>query len=368
MMKVLLLSTGLGLGGAEKIVTSLADQLFVTGHEVKIAYLTGEIELRPQHTEIELISLQLDSLRKLVKSIFMLKKLIQKFQPDVVHAHMFHAILLARLARKYIGFPRLICTAHSKAVGGKVRQFLYRITDAASDINSNVSEEATQHFIQQHAFRADNAYTVSNGIDTEKFQFSKQARLRLRQQFSLSDTTPVLIAVGRLMEAKDYPNLIQAFAKVHTTVSQAQLFIVGEGNLRPQLQQLVQSLRLQQQIHFLGVRHDIADLLSMADLFVLSSAWEGFGLVVAEAMSCQRIVIATDCGGVKEVLGDAAWLVEPANAQMLGNKIVQGIQLSTEQRKQLGQQHRQRIVQYYAVAVMVEQWLKLYNNPLEGEI
>ncbi|WP_151778014.1 glycosyltransferase [Acinetobacter brisouii] len=364
-MKILLLITGLGLGGAEKVVTSLADQLFEAGHQVKIAYLRGEIEVRPQHPEIELISLGLNSMANFSHSARHFAQLMQQFQPDVVHAHMFHAILFARLLRRSAQIPYLICTAHSKAIGGKARQWLYRLTDGLSDLNTNVSQEATDFFVAQKAFSAVKSTAVSNGIDTQKFQFSASARQQLRSQFGFSDDIPVLMAVGRLMQAKDYPNLIQAFRLLLNTQPKAQLLIVGDGVQRTELEQQVQQLGLSTQIHFLGVRHDIAELLSAADLFVLSSAWEGFGLVVAEAMSCERVVVATDCGGVKEVLGEPEWLVPPQNAEMLSKKLVQALQLSTEQKAQLGQQHRQRIQQHYSMQSMLQQWLALYHLSTE---
>ncbi|MHA3105119.1 glycosyltransferase [Acinetobacter sp. ANC 3791] len=364
-MKILLLITGLGLGGAEKVVTSLADQLFDAGYQVKIAYLRGEIDIRPQHAEIELIQLGLNSLANFSQSAQRFAQIMQKFQPDVVHAHMFHAILFARLLRRSAQIPYLICTAHSKAIGGKARQLLYRLTDRYSDLNTNVSQEATDFFIAQKAFSAVKSTAVSNGIDTQKFQFSASARQQLRQQLGYSAEIPVLMAVGRLMQAKDYPNLIQAFSLLQKTQPKAQLLIVGDGVQRTELEQQVQQLGLADRIRFLGVRHDIAELLSAADVFVLSSAWEGFGLVVAEAMSCERVVVATDCGGVKEVLGEPEWLVPPQNAEMLSKKLVQALQLSTEQKAQLGQQHRQRIQQHYSMHSMLQQWLALYHLSTE---
>lgn len=367
-MKILLLITGLGLGGAEKVVTSLADQLVISGHQVKIAYLRGQIDVRPQHAEIELIDLGLNSFPNFTQSRQRFIELMQQFQPDVVHAHMFHAILFARLLRKRAKIPYLISTAHSKVIGGKARQWLYRLTDARSDLNTNVSEEATAFFIEQKAFSEQHSTTVTNGIDTQKFQYNSQLRQQFRQQFSLNDDTPVFMAVGRLMEAKDYPNLIRAFQQLQTTKSSAQLFIVGDGVQRNHLEQQVRQLGLQQQIHFLGARQDIPALLSMVDVFVLSSAWEGFGLVVAEAMSCERVVIATDCGGVREVLAQSEWLVPPENSEMLSKKMLNAVQLSAHEKAQLGQQNRQRVIEHYSMQKMLEHWLALYNTGIKRAV
>ncbi|MEB3754422.1 glycosyltransferase [Acinetobacter sp. MD2(2019)] len=363
-MKILFLITGLGLGGAEKVVTSLADQLFLAGHQVKIAYLKGEVIVRPEQDDIELIDLGFHGITNLMHSLQAMKQLLQRFQPDVVHAHMFHAIVFARLLRTHLQIPYLISTAHSKAIGGQLRKFLYRLSDRFSDLNTNVSEEATAFFVAQNAFSATKSVSVTNGIDTQKFQFSPQIRQQMRQQFQLMDNVPVFMAVGRLNPAKDYPNLIAAFALLHAKHPQAKLFIVGEGEQRSGLEQQVHKLGLQNQIHFLGARPDVNALLSMADVFVLASAWEGFGLVVAEAMSCERVVVATDCGGVKEVLAQPEWLVEPQNTQMLHKKMENALQLSENEKAQLGQKNRQRVIAQYSMQHMLQQWLALYRQAI----
>ncbi|WP_432210900.1 glycosyltransferase, partial [Acinetobacter variabilis] len=90
-MKILYIVTGLGLGGAEKVVCDLADQISTLGHEVKIAYLTGEVLVRPKDINVDILPLSLNSLYGLYSASKKYKKLIQDFQPDVVHAHMIHA-------------------------------------------------------------------------------------------------------------------------------------------------------------------------------------------------------------------------------------------------------------------------------------
>jgi len=127
---------------------------------------------------------------------------------------------------------------------------------------------------------------------------------------------------------------------------------------------LAVQLGVADRIRFLGVRHDVAGLMSASDVFVLSSAWEGFGLVVAEAMACERVVVATDCGGVREVVGEAGYLVKSKDAKALAQALQTTLQLPATQSATLGRAARQRIVALYALDTVVAKWLKLYAGAI----
>ncbi|WP_372403805.1 glycosyltransferase [Acinetobacter piscicola] len=362
-MKVLYLITSLGMGGAENVLANLTDGLVQRGCEVKIICLKGEVLVKPQSDKAEIVSLNFDSLSNLSSILKSIKTIILNDQPDIVHAHMFHAIIVARILRITTPIKKLICTAHSKAFGGKLRALAYKMTDRWSDINTNVSYEATENFIKHKIFNKNNSLTITNGVDTEKFIFNFADRIAYRTQFKIADNEKVFIAIGRFNEAKDYPNLINAFnlfrEKSHV---ESKLLIVGDGELRQLIENLIIDTHLSDQIILLGIRHNIPQLLSMADFFVLSSAWEGFGLVVAEAMATERVVIATDCGGVKEVLGATDFLVEPQNPIKLAEKMLHVVQLNDLDCGQIGKINRQRVVDHYSLDAMVTQWLKVYKS------
>ncbi|MBF7683422.1 glycosyltransferase [Acinetobacter sp. B5B] len=360
-MKILLVITGLGLGGAEHVVLNLATQLLKRGHQVKIAYLKGQVRLKvPEH--IQTYALGLDSMLHLPKVVRRFRQLLKEFQPDIVHAHLFHAMIFSRIMRMCGGMYSLICTAHSTAVGGKLRCRLYGYTDALSDLNTNVSYEATQHFIAQGAFSTQRSTTVTNGIDTTKFIYDVQYRTQYRQQYHLTEQDIVFMAVGRFNVAKDYDNLINAFAQYKNP--NKKLFIIGDGVLREHITRLIQQQQLSAQVTLVGAQFHVEHWLPMADIFVLSSAWEGFGLVVAEAMSCERVVIATDCGGVKEVLACSEWLVPPKNSQALAEKMSAAGRLTVCEKAQIGQKHRQRIQAHYSLENMCDHWVKIYQTYL----
>lgn len=360
-MKILLIITGLGMGGAERQVCDLADQFTAKGHKVLLISMTGETVNRPLSSKIDVVELNMAKTPfGFIKAYWQARQLIKQFKPDVVHSHMVHANLFSRLLRLSVRIPKLICTAHNTSEGGRGRMLAYRITDKLCDISTNVSQEAVDAFFAQGAVTKGRMLAMHNGIDTERFTFDINHRIRLRTELNISEEIPLLLAVGRLNVAKDYPNLLLAFHHIIKAGSLAHLVIIGVGDEETKLIKMVAELGLCKRVYFLGLRHDVHEWMSAADLFVLSSAWEGFGLVVAEAMACERLVVATDCGGVREVVANCGVLVPPKNSTELARALTDCLSLSAEQVKEQGRAARQRIVEHYSLKSQAANWLRLY--------
>ena len=360
-MKILLVITGLGMGGAEHVVTSLADTLVTRGHLVKIAYLTGNAIVLPENPDIEIVALDLKSPKNTLVSYFKLRGLVKRFKPDVIHSHMFHANVLSRLLRLSAVVPKLICTAHSNNEGGKLRMLVYRLTDGLADISTNVSQQAVDEFVAKGAVKVGRMVAIVNGIDINRFSFNDNARQVLHSQLSLKDKKMIL-AVGRLDTPKDYPNLLNAVALLVKKRRDFKVFITGDGPLKEELLSLMNNLGISEFVEFLGVRRDVSALMSATDLFVLSSAWEGFGLVVAEAMACERVVVATDCGGVNEIVSSNGFLVQPQNSIFLAETLNKTLKLNDEERNKIGGAARQRIIEKFSLDANVDAYLKLYKG------
>ena len=361
-MKILFLITGMGLGGAERQVADMADRLAARGNVVKIAFLIEPVRVKPENKEIEMVCLQLTASpfslphagRKLVQ-------LVREFQPDVVHSHMVHANLLARICRLFSKMPRLVCTAHSNNEGGMLRMWAYRITDALADISTNVSNEAVVAFERLGAVKKGRMIPVLNGIDIDKFQLRQQVRTDVRQNEGIS-TERIVLAVGRLYEVKQYPMLLRAFSQLGNEFCDVRLWIVGDGPLLLELERLSSELGVSSRVKFFGARHDIPEIMSAADVFVLSSEFEGFGLVVGEAMSMSKVVVATDCGGVSEVLGDCGYLVSADDLDQLAAGLREALCLTPDQAEQIGKRARLRIVENYSIDSVVDRWIHIYNG------
>lgn len=356
--------TGLGVGGAERQVLDLADRLSERGHVVKIAYLTGYVRLLPSDSRVEVLSLGVkNKISGLFYGLINLLRLIKGFEPDVIHSHMVHANIISRLARLFTSFPVLVCTAHSKNEGGLLRMFFYRLTDSLADISTNVGIDAVKSFEKLKAVPPGRMISVVNGIDIKRFYPDDSKRNRLRKDSGVEGQEKIVLAVGRFFDAKDYPNLLRAFSCVVKVYPSIRLWIAGDGPLLSAMEALASDLGIAPQVRFLGMRKDIPDLMRMADLYVLSSAWEGLPLVVGEAMASSRVVVATDCGGVQEFLGDCGFIVPPENYEQLAKAMLEALALSADEARSLGVRARERAVNFYSLDSVVNRWLEIYRDP-----
>ena len=364
-MKILLIITGLGIGGAEKQVCDLADKFVQLGHQVRLVSLisASSEQTLPTNNQVEIIYLSMTKNPiDVVRAYFKLRNIIQNFHPNVIHSHMFHANLMARLIRLSTKVDRLICTAHSKNEGGALRMTLYRFTNFLSDINTNVSQDAVNAFIEKKAVKKDQMIAMENGIDT--FLFKKDSAMKENMQLSLPliNNDYVFLAVGRLTDPKDYPNLLKAFSIVNRQKPNSCLLIAGIGELEQELKQYTIQLGISEKVSFLGLRRDINQLMNIADTYVMSSYFEGLPLVIGEAMATENVIVATDCGGTREVIGDNGFLVPIRNSEALANAMLQSMDLTEEARSILGKKSREHILKYYSLDAVVNKWLNLYQE------
>ncbi|WP_207666975.1 glycosyltransferase [Desulfofundulus salinus] len=229
---VIFLTTGLAYGGAETQLVNLATRLKKRGWDVCVVSM-----LPPQAFMEELaaagIPLSTLNMRRGMpdpRAVFRLVKILRQWRPDILHCHMVHANLLGRVVRVFYRILVVISTAHNMNEGGRWREIAYRMTDFLADKTTNVSRAAVDRYIRVGAVPKDKIIFMPNGIDTFRFQLNQNARLQLRRELGLNENF-VWLAVGRFEEAKDYPNLLQAFKSVTDERNDAALLIAGQGTL-----------------------------------------------------------------------------------------------------------------------------------------
>jgi glycosyltransferase involved in cell wall biosynthesis len=359
-MNIVFVISGLKMGGAEVQVCALASELFRRGNNVAIVSLIDDVVVKPDFPDIRVITLGLEGISSIPGVFFKFRKFVKEFSPDVVHSHLFHANIFSRLFKFFYKLPFLVCTAHNTYDGGLGRVILYRVTDSINDVFTNVSQEAVDSFIDKKATTADRIRLVYNGIDTEKFKSDKIASGTLKAEFNIPEDTKLILAVGRLHTQKNFSLLLDAVSAV--TTREVVLVIVGAGPLLAELRNKALNLGIQDKVVFAGVRTDVPKLMGAADLFVLSSSWEGFGLVVAEAMASEVLTVATDCGGVREVLGNCGYLVPPDDTGALSDAIFHALSISEDKRENLTRLGRNRVVSLFSIENAVDNWLSIYNE------
>lgn len=358
-MKVLFLITGLRLGGAEKQLLLLCQNLKKNGFEVAVAAMeTGGI-LKQEFLDngIPVNELDIKGLSSLFAGYRKFASLVKRFKPAVIHAHMIHANFLASIYKFFNGKNRLVITAHNITEGSKFLMYGYRLIKFIPDWATHVSLEAYESYIANNYFPQKRSSHISNAIDMTLFNPENFNKNNIRKAMGFDEEAFIFLAAGRLHHQKNYELLIKAFQQMKP--ENAFLLIAGEGPLEQGLRQLCTRLNVEDVVHFLGRRKDMASLFAMSDCFVLSSDFEGFGLVIAEAMAMKKQVIATDCGGVKEVLGGLGTLVEVNNLSAMAAALKFARQNTAVQEQE---QMRIHIEKNYTIAKMVKQWQELYYS------
>lgn len=368
-MRILYVLTSLGIGGAERQTLALARRMADRGHQVRFMALRRLPEEWP--APIASAPLLIDHLdqRKsplsAARGLLQARRCVRAFRPDVVHSHGFHANIFARLLRTIAPVPILISTVHNVYEGGRIRMLAYRLTDRLSTRTTLVSEPAATRFLRLKAISPQRSIVLRNAIELPEFNPDPLRRAAIRQTMNAEDSF-IWLAAGRIVPAKDYPNLLRAFALVLRQFPQSQLWIAGEdreGN-QASLQALARELCIENAIRWLGLRRDLAALFNAADAFVLSSAWEGMPLSLAEAMAMARPVVATNVGGVAELLGDTGALVPPNNSEALAAAMIDLMRQLPQAGETAGHAARDHIAGHFNMETRSAEWEQLYQTLL----
>ncbi len=296
------------------------------------------------------------------RMLFRLAVLLRKWRPQVLHCHMVHANLLGRMVRLLVSIPVVVSTAHSINEGGRLRERLYRLTDSLASITTNISQAAVDRYVEVGAVPRGRIRFIPNGLDLETFRSSPELRQEMRRKLQLLEPF-IWLAVGRFDEAKDYPTMLQAFARTGG-VQSAVLLLVGGDGLEEKMMPLVQRLGLENRVRFLGVRDDIQLLMKGADGYLMSSAWEGMPMVLLEAAATGLPIVTTDVGGNREVVQDgiSGFVVMPGDPDGLAQAIQRMMELSDEERHAMGEAGRRRVEQRFGLGAIVDQWEALYRE------
>ena len=365
-MRIVYVLTSLGMGGAERVVRALAVRMAQRGHTVALLVLRPRVA-EQWSTALPVVHLEMSrSPDSLLMGLVRGRRFLREFRPDLLHSHSFHANLVARLLRVLVP-PQVISTVHNVYEGGWARMLAYRLTDGLTRRTAFVSQAAAGRFVRLKAVPQQKCVVLTNGIDAAEFAPSAERREGMRAEMG-ANAGFIWLTAGRIAPAKDYPNLLRAFALVRASRTDARLWIAGEvsGREFSKVRGLAAELGLDESVRWLGLRRDLPALLDAADGFVLASAWEGMPLALGEAMAMEKPVVATDVGGVRELVEDAGVLVPPKDPGVLAHTMLEQMHRSPEDRRALGQAARARIQGSFSMDARADEWEALYRTILEG--
>jgi glycosyltransferase involved in cell wall biosynthesis len=362
-MRIVYVLTSLGMGGAERVALALAGRMAERGHTVALLVLRPPVaEQWP--TDLHVVHLEMRRTPiSVLAGMARARHFLGEFRPDLVHSHSFHANLVARLLK---GRPPVVSTVHNVYEGGWLRMMAYRLTDGLACRTIAVSQAAADRFVRLKAVPQHKCLVLTNGIDTAEFAPSTERRGRTRADMG-ANAQFIWLTAGRIVPAKDFPNLLRAFARVRAARPETQLWVAGEASDSEfsMVQRLAEELSLEASVRWLGLRRDLPALLDAADGFVLGSAWEGMPLVVGEAMAMEKPVVATDVGGVRELVGDAGVIVPAKDSDRLAEAMLNLMERAPRDRQTLGLAARVRIASNFSMDAKANEWEALYTTILK---
>jgi len=370
--RILLLTTSLAEGGAETVVKNLAVALRSEGHTVSVVSMLEPTAFTEELVAagIPVVSLFMNRSGANLRGIARFFAYLRSFHPDIIHAHMFHASMLARLARIVLRTP-VVCTVHSEIEcsqlkkSGRIREWIYRLTDRASNCTTGVSHRVRDRYLTRRIVRNSIMPVIENGVDPDRFKPDTDNRMKMRTKLGLSNLF-IWLAVGRLEDPKDYLRMVRAFRPIYERWPSARLVIAGEGRLRGQIETAIVDANLQAAVTLLGSRQDVPDLMNAADAFVLCSEWEGCQLVLLEAGAAGLPAVATDVGAAPQIVipDRTGFLVPPRDTEALTGAMLRLLDVPASRRMEMGEQARLHIVNHYSIRSVHRHYEQVYEDVL----
>lgn len=252
---------------------------------------------------------------------------IRKNRIDIVHTHSSKAGIIGRWAARLSGIKAIIHTVHGWSFHDyqpyllrKIYIWLERISAKFTDLIIVVSERDKENGLANNIAKAEIYRLVRYGIDKKQFQLKDNS---IRKELGLSDEEVVVGSIACLKPQKSPEDFVKVASRVTQSLPQARFLLVGDGALRPKIKDLISKYNLDSRVILAGWRRDIPRLLSAMDAFVLTSLWEGMPISVLEAMTASVPVVATDTGGIKEIVreGENGYLVKRSDIEEMTDKI-----------------------------------------------
>jgi glycosyltransferase involved in cell wall biosynthesis len=350
--------------GGQNQVLMTVNGLRAIGHRAAlVAHPDGELRRRAAEG-LELIPIAPRTEMDLTAA-WRLLRVIRRLAPDVIHAHDAHGLAMAALAlslgigaRGDLGEPALVAARrvdfHLR--GNSLSRWKHRQVDCYI-----AASEAIRQMLLADGVPEDRTVTVHEGIDVEHVLAAPP--VNLHETFWLPHQAPVVGNVAALVPHKGQRHLIEAAHLVVRDIPDVRFIILGEGELREQLERQIREYHLEKHVLLPGFRIDVLGCIKRFDLFAMSSVTEGLGTSLLDAMACSRAIVATSAGGIPEVVADGVTgiLTAPRDHAAMAQAIVR-ILGDTQARERMGTAGLARVQEHFTVDRMVAETAAVYSR------
>jgi glycosyltransferase involved in cell wall biosynthesis len=353
-MKVLFLARQLNIGGAERQLVTLANDLAARGHEIVIAtyYPGGELSKKLDSRRVRLISLEKRSRWDLLTLFVKTLQVVREEQPTVLHGWMYTQNVVATLAKLFNPKIKLIWCVRSSNLESvldwperlavwlqaKLSRFADRVV-----VNSLAGlEQAVADGLPREKM-----LFIPNGIDTNIFYPNDDERKRVRAEWGIGEGQKVIGNVARFDPIKNHPLFLKAAARIAAQWPDVRFVCAGHGDASylEQLKEQTRALGIEDRVLWLQAHSEVRGVYNAIDVFCSSSLSEGFPNVIGEAMACGRQCVVTDVGDSALVVGETGVVVPPDDAEKLAAGLVGRLALETPNLRA-----RQRILENFTVS------------------
>lgn len=358
-MKIVHVNTELPWGGGEVQTCYLVRGLEDRGvRNILVAQPGAKVAARARAGGIEVIELRMRGEWDIL-AVLRLSRILKQTSPDVLHLHTSHAHTLGLLAGRLAKVRNIVVTRRmARAITGAFSALKYRRADRIVAIS-----EVVQAILIEAGIPERKIALIRSAIDCPE----PYPPGDLRAELGLDSDTPVIGTVATLVEQKGHRCVFEAMRTVKARYPKVRLLVAGEGPLETELRTLAGTLGLEREILFLGFRKDVPKVLNTLDVFVLASLGEGLGVALLEAAWCGLPSVATNVGGVPEIVkeGSTGFLIAPGDSASLAERVTYLLE-HPEQRRKLGGNAKTLVREKFSVETMVRRYCDLYRD-LSGD-
>ena len=374
-LRVLHVIETLGVGGAEQLLVNILPELSLLGAHCEVAVLWPPYTLAEELEKrgITVHRFGLTQRWNVSKGVSVLKTLVSSNFP-IIHSHLFFPMLYAAASRPLLPKLRSVLTFHNQTFIGfpantpwkKIRRSWEAwFTNHCFEYLTAVSDSVGDHYAEQLGIERARIHTVPDGVPLDIAPDSTLDVTSIRRQYGVPVDAFLIVSPGRLIEQKGHKFLLEAVLQLRSQGTCPFVKIIGNGSLREAFLTIIREHVLAGHVGIIDAlpHSDLFPLIQSADLVVLPSIFEGFGIVLCECMLLSKPVLATQCGGFGEIIEDdkSGVLVPPGDSSALASAIHK-LTWDPDKRHRIASAARDRIVMKFSAQAVASEYLKIYRQ------